>query len=49
MGREGSDAGAVASEQACGRARSLVRGGVTQRYAAALTETGFETLKPRKR
>jgi len=29
------------------RARSLVRGGVTRRYAAAWTARGFETFKPR--
>jgi hypothetical protein len=46
LGLGDSDAGSVASPQAA-RARSLVRGVVTCRYAAASTPIRFETLKSR--
>src|SRR6266516_7301795 len=42
---QGSSLTPVAGEQAL-RARPLVRGGVTQRYAAASAPGGLETLRP---
>src|SRR6266566_509203 len=47
LGWWGSSATFVAGEQAA-RARPLLRGVVTRRYAAALAPRGFETSQPKK-